>query len=314
MVPIADASDGAGSIRVPASNNGLVGLKPSRGRVTMGADYVDFWYGGAVFLCVSRSVRETAAYLDVVGGALSGEPYALAMPRRSHLSQVGARTGRLRIGFTDTSPGGGEVHREVQAAVRTAARLCEELGHDVEEKRLNLDFNAAFSNYVNITAVQTAAGFQAAEAGVGRPLTPADVEPTTWAIIERGRGISGADHALQIEAMRQHGNTIAGQLTRYDVYIAPTLPQPPRPLGWWDMSEPDIDRYNSRMAVDCAFTAPFNISGQPAMSLPLHWTADNLPVGVQLVGQIGDEAMLIKLASQIEQASSWMKRRPSVSL
>lgn len=315
MVPLADASDGAGSIRVPAANNGLIGLKPSRGRVTLGPDQVDYWYGGAVFLCVSRSVRDTAAYLDAVCGAWPGEPYALAKPDRPYLSLAAMPPARLRVGFTTTSPGGGPVHPEVKAAVEATARLCEGLGHAVEEKPLALDFAAAFTNYVRVTAVQTAAGFDAVAAAVGRPATPADVEPTTWAIIARGRSISGPDHAIHVETMRRHGKAIVGQLAPYDVYLTPTLPQPSRPLGWYDMSETDIDRYNAtKMMPDCAFTAPFNISGQPAMSVPMHWTPDGLPVGVQLVGRIGDEATLIQLAAQLEQAAPWGHRRPPVSL
>ena len=315
MVPLADASDGAGSIRVPAANNGLIGLKPSRGRVTMGPDQVDYWYGGAVFLCISRSVRDTAAYLDAVCGALPGEPYALAKPDRPYLSLTATPPARLRIGFSTTSPGGGPVHPEAKAAVETTARLCEGLGHAVEEKALDLDFVEAFTNYVRVTAVQTVTGFDALAAVVGHPVTPDDVEPTTWAIIARGRSISGPDHAAHVETMRRHGKAIVGQLVPYDVYLTPTLPQPSRPLGWYDMSEPDIDRYNTtKMMPDCVFTAPFNISGQPAMSVPMHWTADGLPVGVQLSGRIGDEATLIQLAAQLEQAAPWDHRRPPVSL
>jgi amidase len=313
LVPIADASDGAGSIRVPAANTGLVGLKPSRGRISLGPDYVDFFYGGAVFLCVSRTVRDTAAYLDALGGALPGEPYALPMPEASYLSAVSQRPPRLRIAFSTTAPGGDSVHEENRAAVEKVAKQCSELGHEVVERFLDVDYAAMFDNYVRVIAVLTAAGFAEAAKSVGRPVTASDVEPTTWAIIERGRSIGGVEHALQIEKLRRDGREIAGILAPYDVYITPTIPVPPRLLGWFDMSESDVDRYNAKMRADCAFTSPFNMSGQPAMSLPLHWTADNLPVGVQLAGRIGDERTLIMLGGQLEQAMPWLGRCPPIS-
>ena len=313
MVPIADASDGAGSIRVPAANNGLVGLKPSRGRISLGPDHVDFFYGGAVFLCVSRTVRDTAAYLDALGGALPGEPYALPMPESSYLSAASQRPLRLRIAFSTAVPGGGSVHEENRRAVEKVAKQCAALGHEVEEHPLEIDYGAMFDNYVRVIAVLTAAGFAEAATTVGRAVTASDVEPTTWAIIERGRSIAGTEHALQIETLRRHGREIAGKLAPYDVYVTPTIPLPPRQLGWFDMSEPDVDRYNAKMRADCAFTSPFNMSGQPAMSLPLHWTADNLPVGVQLAGRIGDEQTLIMLGRQLEQEMPWLSRRPAIS-
>jgi amidase len=310
IVPLADASDGAGSIRVPASNNGLVGLKPSRGRVTLGPDLVDFWCGGGVFLCVSRSVRDTAAYLDAVAGGLPGEPYPHAAPARPFLEEAGREPGCLKIAFTTRATDGGAVHDEVQAGVRATAKLLAELGHDVVERDFAFDFNAMWKDYTRMAAVQTAMFFGWFAGPVGRPVTAADVEPTTWAIIERGRSVSGVQHSADVEAVRGWSRRIATECAPFDAWLTPVQPQPYRPLGHWDMSEPDIDRYNANMGVDCAFTAPFNVSGQPAIAVPLHMSRDGAPFGVQLVGRYSGEATLIALAGQLERARPWADRRP----
>jgi amidase len=189
-----------------------------------------------------------------------------------------------------------------------------QLGHAVEEAPLDIDYTAIFDNYVKVIAVLTAASFASSASEIGHPVTSSEVEPITWATIERGRSIRGLDHALHLDLLRRHGREIVRKLAPYDVYMTPTQPIPPRPLGWFDMSDPDLDHYNAKMRADGAFTAPFNISGQPAMSVPLHWTADNLPIGVQIIGRIGDERTLINLASQFEQARPWSDRRPPISM
>lgn len=311
MVPIGEASDGAGSIRVPASCCGVVGLKPSRGRVTL-APFGDFWYGGAYFLCCSRSVRDTAAYLDALAGALPGDPYTPPVPEASWLSLAARAPKKLRIGYTVTPPNGTPIGAEPKAAVLAAAKTLEALGHSVEEHDMPLAANEAWKTYTDMTCVQTAATFGALEALVGRPVTRDDVEPITWAIIERGRATSGIVHANQVEQCRQLSRAIAGDLAPYDIFVTPTLTQLPRPLGFYDMSETDLDRYNAKWT-DSVFAFPFNISGQPAISLPLHWTADGIPVGVQLVGRYGDEATVLGVSTQLEQHMPWKDRRPPIS-
>ncbi|MGI6856438.1 amidase [Mesorhizobium sp. 1B3] len=311
MVPIGEASDGAGSIRVPASCCGVVGLKPSRGRVTL-APFGDFWYGGAYFLCCSRSVRDTAAYLDALAGALPGDPYTPPVPEASWLSLAARAPKKLRIGYTVTPPNGTPIGAEPKAAVLAAAKTLEALGHSVEEHDMPLAANEAWKTYTDMTCVQTAATFGALEALVGRPVTRDDVEPITWAIIERGRATSGIVHANQVEQCRQLSRAIAGDLAPYDIFVTPTLTQLPRPLGFYDMSETDLDRYNAKWT-DSVFAFPFNISGQPAISLPLHWTSDGIPVGVQLVGRYGDEATVLAVSTQLEQHMPWKDRRPPIS-
>jgi amidase len=311
MVPIGEASDGAGSIRIPASCCGVVGLKPSRGRVTL-APFGDFWYGGAYFLCCSRSVRDTAAYLDAVAGALPGDPYTPPLPEQGWLALAARAPKKLRVGYTVTPPNGTPIGAEPKAAVLAAAKALEELGHSVEEHDMSLAANAAWKTYTDMTCVQTAATFEALEGLVGRPVTREDVEPITWAIIERGRATGGIAHANQVEQCRQLGRAIAGDLNAYDIFLTPTLTQLPRPLGFYDMSETDLDRYNAKWT-DSVFAFPFNISGQPAISLPLHWTGDGIPVGVQLVGRYGDEATVLAVSTQIEQHMPWKDRRPPIS-
>ena len=311
IVPIAEASDGAGSIRIPASCCGIVGLKPSRGRVTL-APLADYWYGGAYFFCCSRTVRDTAAYLDAIAGALPGDPYMPPVPEESWLELSGRAPRKLRVGFTVTPPNGTAIDPEVKAAVVETAATLERLGHSVEEHDMAFDANAAWTTYTRMTSVQTAAGFDWLEGLVGRPVTPADVEPVTWAIIERGRSISGIQHSNDVEQIRQTARAITADLFPYDIFITPTLTQLPRPVGYYDMSETDIDRYNAKWT-DAVFAFPFNMSGHPAISLPLGWSEKGIPIGVQLIGRYGDEATLLSTSTQLEQAMPWNKHRPPVS-
>lgn len=211
MVPMAEGSDGAGSIRVPASCCGLVGLKPSRGRVTL-SPFGDFWYGGAYFFCVSRSVRDNAEFLDAVAGYLPGEPYTPPRPERAWRTLAEIPPRNLRIGFTLTPPDGSAMHPEVSAAVRKAAETLTALGHSVEQHDMSFDAKEAWRTYTRMTAVQTEQTFEALVPLVGRPVTKADVEPITWAILERGRSINGVQHAADIEKLRLLSREIATDL------------------------------------------------------------------------------------------------------
>ncbi len=308
LVPLAEASDGAGSIRVPASCCGVVGLKPSRGRVTL-APWGDFWYGGAYFLCVSRTVRDTAAYLDALAGALPGDPYTPPVPAAPWYELAARVPSRLRVGFTVTPPDGSPIDPEAATAVTNTARTLERLGHDVEAHDMAFDAAAAWKLYTHMTPVESAALFDALVPVIGRPVTQADVEPTTWAIIQRGRATSAIEHANDVSALRVLSREIAADLLPYDLFLTPTLTQKPRPLGYWDMNEPDLDRYNAKW-IDAVFMFPFNASGLPALSLPLHWSEDGLPMGVQLVGRYGDEATLLQVATVLEGEMPWRDCRP----
>ncbi|HEV2505617.1 MAG TPA: amidase [Mesorhizobium sp.] len=311
MVQISEASDGAGSIRVPASCCGIVGLKPSRGRVTL-APAGDFWYGGAYFLCHSRTVRDTAAYLDAVAGALPGDAYVPPKPAESWLELSRRAPKRLRVGYTVTSNNGTAVDPQVRATVLSTAKALESLGHDVEEHNMALDGNDAWRTYCHMGPVETAAMFEELAGLIGRPVTRDDVEPITWAVIERGRSITGVEHVRDVEKLRQLSRAIAQDLSPYDIYVTPTLTQLPRPMGYYDMSMTDLDRYNAKWS-DAGFAYPFNISGLPAISLPLGWSQEGIPIGVQLVGRYGDEAALLAVSSELEQVMPWKDRRPPIS-
>ena len=313
VLPIAEASDGGGSIRVPASHSGLVGLKPSRGRISMAPALVDFWYGGALFFCLSRSVRDTAAYLDVVNGSLPGEPYYAPKPATPFLAEAGTSPGKLKIAMVAESPDDcTPLDGEVAAAVQTTGKLLEELGHTVEAQPIPYDFWPLTEIYLRITALQTAAWVDAMGDFVGRPPESDEIAPLYWSTMEKGRAISGIEHSNDVEAMRLICREMVGKMAAYDAWLMPTIPVPAREHGWYDMSL-DAETYNkTRMGPDCAFSVPMNASGQPGISLPLHMTAGGLPIGMQFVGRDRDEATLLRLAAQLEEALPWKDRKPAM--
>lgn len=307
-LPLADAGDGAGSTRVPAAINGLVGLKPSRGRISPGPEAADFWFGGGQSLCVSRSVRDTAAMLDALQGGYPGEPYYIR-ERPSFIDCAAPSSRRLRIGFSLNNPRGDDNDGDVNLAVCDAARLCGALGHDVEPFEFDYDFEDLWCSYTAMIRVQTANQFERHAQMRGVPNRPSDVSNAIWTTIERGRATSGIQHTRDIERMRWHSRHIATLTSRYDVVLLPVLPQRTRPLGFYDMSK-DIDAYDaSSMGEDAVYVMPFNVSGQPAISLPLGMDRTGLPVGVQLVAPPAGEATLIELAASLERLQPWYDRR-----
>ena len=308
MVPIADASDGGGSIRIPSSVNGLVGLKVSRGRVPFGPGVVDVWYGMGVLGCVSRSVRDTAAFLDAVGGSVPGDPYFLPTPSSPYFSMLKAPADRLRIGFVTTEPDGKPLEGEPAKALAKVTQLCRDLKHDVVEKSFRYDVPALHTTIRRLTASLTQAIFESCEEFLGRKVRQDDVEPLTWAVAQFGNQFTASQHAADLEKLRLIGREIVLGLNDVDVLLTPTLPTLPKPLGHFDMSLSDVAEYDRRAVPNSIFTRPFNISGQPALNLPLHVASDNIPVGVQLVGRSGDEATLLKLGNQLEGVSPWMDR------
>jgi amidase len=313
VLPMADASDGGGSIRVPAANCGLFGLKPARGRISLAPALVDFWYGGATIHCVSLSVRDSAALLDVTAGALAGEPYGLPPPLRPFTDEVGADPGRLRIAMvTDTPEHGTPLDAEIKQAVEEAGRLLESLGHAVEPQPLPYDFWPLYKTYTAIVAVQTAAFFDGMAGLVGRSATHADMAPMYWSMNDKGRRFSGPAHSNQIETMRATCRTLLMRMAAFDLWLMPTVPMLPRAHGYYDM-QLDVETYDdTRMGPDCCYTAPFNASGSPAMSVPMGWSREGLPMGVQFVARDADEAMLLRVAAQIEAARPWRGRKPPV--
>lgn len=309
LVPIADATDGGGSIRIPASINGVVGLKVSRGRTTVGPPVTDVWYGAGVSHCVSNTVRDTAAYLDVVGGAVAGDPYPLPMPHEPYLELIRRPPGSLRIGVVRDAADGDKLHPDVLAVVDATAAVCEHLGHEVVETDLHYDVAEFLHHFGRMGAAWLAASFSPeVTATIGREVTPDDLEPLTWAHLERGRRLTAADHIVDVEWVRSFGRSLVQRLDVFDIVVAPTLDRPPREIGEVDGS--DARQHAARRTQDIALTAPFNASGQPALSLPVGVSTDGLPIGVQLIGRIGDEAGLLALGKVLEEAMPWGARRP----
>jgi amidase len=314
MVPAAHANDGGGSIRIPASCCGLVGLKPTRGRNSLAPQYGDLMGGLVCEHVVTRSVRDSAAILDATAGPVPGDPYWA--PPRHGTSFAGAAAlapSRLRIAVLTASPSGGEVHPDCVAATRAAATLCESLGHQVEEATLAVDGDAFVGHFINQWAAGNAWAVADWEARVGRTAAEADMEPLTWALVELGRSLNAAQYLMAIQGLQKISRDIADYFEGIDVLLTPTLAEPPVPLGTFDSPPGEPLAGLLRAATFVPFTPPFNVTGQPAISLPLQWNDAGLPVGVQFVGRFGDEEMLLSLAGQLEQAAPWAGRRPPVS-
>lgn len=314
MLPAAHASDGGGSIRIPAAHCGLVGLKPTRGRSSFGPGAGERWGGCSVELMVTRSVRDTAAILDVVHGAMPGDPYAAAPPVRPYAQEVGAPAGSLRIGLMTRGPRNIDVDPECARAAEETARALESLGHRVEVAHPDvLDDPAAPGAFVSIVATNVARALDAWGAKVGRSVEQHDVEPVTWAIASMARTWPALRYVEAIETMHAVGRRLgAWWASGFDLLLTPTTAQPAPPLGTFD-SPPDQPLAGYlRAAPFGAYTLAFNMSGQPAISLPMHWTPGGVPVGAHLVAATGREDLLLRVAAQLEQARPWRDRRAGV--
>lgn len=332
MVPLASGGDGGGSIRIPASCCGLFGFKPSRGSTPTGPNFGELWHGLVIEHVISRSVRDSAAMLDATYGADAGAPYAAPARARPFLDEVATEPGRLRIAFT-AQPlfGHGPVHADCVVALRAAAKLLESLGHHVEEATPPLDTEADAQAFVTLLAGEMRADIETMSRLLRRRLRAADFEPATWTLALLGKALSagayaGAAHRLQMIARRQ-----APFFARHDVLLTPTLGTPPSRIGalapraseqwlmravnalgagWLLEATGAIAPMAARTFDYIPFTPIFNATGQPAMSLPLHWNTDGLPIGVQCVAKLGDDATLFRLAGQLERARPWFDMRP----
>ena len=313
MVALAHASDGGGSIRIPASCCGLVGLKPTRGRVSL-APMGDFASGLSCELVVSRSVRDSAAVLEWVADPPPGEPYFAPGRVRPYTEEVGADPGRLRIGLMTTPPGGQfEAHPDCVAAAEEAGRLLESLGHFVEPAYpAALDDEAYIGNFLVRWTAACAATLDFWSARTGRAIGAGDVEPLTWALAEQGRGHSAADYLSAVAFMQRLSRAALAWWEDYDLLLTPTMALPPAEIGTIGNGDGEDEPLMPivRATPHAVFTAGFNATGQPCMSLPLHWSGENLPIGVQLVAGHGGEDVLLRVAAQLEAAQPWAERIP----
>lgn len=314
IVPMAHGSDGGGSIRIPAAMCGIVGLKPSRGRCSFGPGAGERWSGLSCEFALTRSVRDSAALLDAVSGIVPGDPYAAAPPAQSFAEQAARPPGRLRIGFMRDTPREIEIHPECVRAVDETARLLEELGHDVELAHPPaLEDAELVGHYVKIVASNVAQALFAWGELVGREVGPDDVEPLTWSLAERGRQLSAQEFLASIDYIHRFGRRLSDWWEGgYDVLLTPTAAQPAPPLGTLVSTVEEPLKAYFLAAPYGIFTLPHNLSGQPGISLPLHVSDDGLPIGSQLVGQVGSEGMLLSCATQLEEAAPWRDRVPPI--
>jgi amidase len=310
MVPTAHATDGGGSIRVPASCCGLFGLKPTRARTPAGPMLGEGWSGASIGHAITRTVRDSAALLDAVAGPDVGDPYWAPAPARPFLHEVGAEPGRLRVALCTTPWNGMAVDAECREAARAAARLCQTLGHSVEEARPEIDVAALGQAQRVIIAGNVCNALELRAAALGRALQPDDVEKMTWRTARYGREATAADYARSVQAVHRAGRAVGRFFQQWDVLLTPTMCNPPHKLGAIDTMTDDPETFQQVLFTTIAFTSLFNSTGTPAMSVPLHWTKDNLPVGVQFAAPFGAEATLFRLAAQLETAQPWADRRP----
>ncbi|MBI5551468.1 MAG: amidase [Desulfobacterales bacterium] len=331
MVPMASGGDGGGSIRIPAAYCGLFGLKPTRFRTPAGPAYGQIWQGAVVEHVLTRSVRDSAAMLDATNGADVGAYCAIPKPERPYAQEIGRDPGSLRIAFTRRSPLGKEMHPECVQAVADAAGLLQGLGHTVLEAEPRIDGVALAKSYFTMYMGETAADVAEIGRYLGRKARPGDVEDTTWALSLLGRAFSAGEFVSAIRQWNTFARSMGSFLTEHDLYLTPTTAFPPVAIG--ELKPKPAEQIAMRVAntlrlgrlmrqsgipdkiaIESLAKTPFtqlaNVTGLPAMSVPLHWTADGLPIGVQFIARFGDEATLFRLAAQLEKARPWFDKRP----
>ena len=314
IVPLAHANDGGGSIRIPASCCGLVGLKPTRGRTSYGPEFGEVIDGLGVDLVVSRSVRDTAAALDAVQGYVPGDPYCAPPAPASYLAAMREPPKKLRIAFATQKLDGRPLHPDCVEAVRHAAKICAQLGHTVEEASPTLDQSAMIPSFMALWGANLAAGIDTVAGLTGQTPSEDLFEGLTWGLYQAGKRVSASEYLIAKHVMNTASRETARFHQTYDAWLSATLGAPPVKLGNFDMEERDPQRSFAPIIDYVPFTAMQNVTGQPAINLPLHWNGEGLPVGVQFVGRFGDELGLLRLAAQIEQAAPWASRHASIRI
>ncbi|MGB9500010.1 MAG: amidase [Dissulfuribacterales bacterium] len=331
MVPLSSGGDGGGSIRIPASFCGLFGLKPSRGRNPSGPDHGRVWQGAVQEHVITRSVRDSAAMLDITHGPDTGAPYVIQPPERPYMEEIQKDPGQLKIAFTTKSPIGTQVHPECIEAVKKTAHLLKNQGHHVEETEPDIDGKALAQSYLAMYFGEIAADINGLEKILGRKARPGDVEPLTWTLGLLGRSFSAGYFVEAIRRWDQAGRKMGHFFQSYDLYLTPTAAYPPAKIGELQPSTAEailikvvntlslgrllkgsgiVDQLAKKSLERTPFTQLANLCGLPAMSVPLFWTSDNLPLGSHFIAPSGDEATLFRLAAQLEKVQPWFDRRP----
>ena len=310
VLPIANASDGGGSIRVPASCTGLFGLKPTRGRNPMGPLVGEGWSGLATVHAVSRTVRDSALLLDCTAGPDLGAPYWAPPPPRPFVEEVGRDAAGMKVAVVREAWFGVETHPDCLEAVDSAAGLCRKLGLEVEEASLPIP-RALLDADMQIIYSNARETVELVEQSLGRPATGEDVEKNNLAMARRDRS-TGAGYVRALNGIHALGRLVARFFLDFDLLLTPTMPVPPMPLGLLSPSREDAEAQWRDVMRTIAYTSVFNASGNPAASIPLHWNGDGLPIGVQFVAPYGGEGSLFRIASALEQAAPWARRRPPI--
>ena len=311
IVPVATASDGGGSIRIPAAACGVVGLKPSRGRVTWGPYIAEALVGWAVHFMVSRSVRDTAALLDALHGPMYGDPFAVPEPKRPFRDEIGAPVERLRVAYWSTPWSGHDQDPEIAAATAATAAALADLGHDVEEATPHVEWEPFLQAMTDVWAADNAHTVDGFARMMGRTVDTDTLEGSTLAAVEYGRTVSAGRLLDAMDVANLVSRRMGWFFSEHDVLLTPTLGRLPASLGVYEPAEPiDLRDMFSVWSPIESFLPMFNATGQPAISLPLHQSESGLPIGMQLVGAFGSESLLLRVAAQLEQALPWADRIP----
>ena len=311
MVPMAHGNDVGGSIRIPASACGLVGLKPSRGRSTLAPHYGDFLGGFFVENGLTRTVRDTAALLDAISGPHIGEPYNAPPNGDSYCKEIEREPGKLRIGFSIQTPLGDPLSSECVQAILDTAGICDSMGHIVEEVAPSFDAMKLWTNFTTVLACGVSWALRDWSRRLGRELSPEYFEEFVWAFGQRGLSLTAADYLLAVQDIQSQVRNLSEFYEDYDIWLTTTLGKPPVELGTL-VYNGDPFELRRRMAEFSPYTYLANASGQPAISLPLYWTDENLPVGLHFTAKMGREDLLLRLAARLEQELPWNDKRPPV--
>jgi amidase len=306
MVPMAHGSDGGGSIRIPASCCGVFGLKPTRARNPAAMEQADVGNRLVVEHALTRTVRDSAALLDATSLADPGDLCCPPPPQRPYLQEVDADPGKLRIAYSAKTLA--PVHRDCIRALHDAATLCRALGHEVMETEPPIDYALAAHSFTTLWTAGCATTIDGISRRNGKSIGAGDVEPVTWALYEMGRSVSAVDYQVALLELQSMSRSIAHLFTEFDVWLTPVLTEPPPALGSFDAPAGDSLAALQRVWAFAPITGLCNFTGQPAMSVPLHWTAEGVPIGSHFAGRYGDEATLFRLAGQLERCRPWAGR------
>lgn len=312
IVPMAHASDGLGSIRIPAACCGLVGLKVTRDRVPNLPDAYDYAMGFVVDHVVTRTVRDSAAMLDATGKPEIGDPYPAPAKARPDMEEITLSPGRLRIAWSSETASGRPIDPEIQAALARTADLLKGLGHEVVEKGMGIDYRALYAARGPVSGANFAAGMGRLIEEIGREPEPDELEPLTWAALKGGRRVTGEQAFRGYQDLRMLNRQTLRFFEDWDIYLSPVMGTPVPEVGYMDPVRLEPREVNRRQGQVFPYTPPFNFSGQPSLSLPLEMSANGLPVGMMFTARYADEATLFRLAAQLEKEAPWHGRKPQV--